>query len=164
MEVDQKSPADPCERWWSKVRLPLPAFAGLVLTALAIYSAGDAAFSPAPVSEHPGFIDTLLGSRAVVAAIRLAVIFAGAFVVASVVALIARGQWLTRVGPVEVSERVSDLELENRLLEESLENAEQTIDVLRYKLGETNFLLGRSVGGETEPDECARDREADPKE
>jgi hypothetical protein len=63
--------------------------------------------------------------------------------VASVVALITRGQWLTRIGPVEVSEGVEDLGAENQRLKESLKNAEQTIDILRYELMESNSLMDR---------------------
>ena len=91
--------------------------------------------------DDPGFVDTVLGSRAVVASIRLAVIFAGVFVVLSVVALIARGQWLTKVGPVEVSERVSDLKTENRRLEKSLAQARNRIGKLRQEITEYEDLV-----------------------
>jgi len=117
----------------------------LILFAAAVYAIGDAVFAPTPVSKQPGFIDTVLGSRAVVAAIRLAIIFAGIFVVVSVVALIARGQWLTRVGPVQVSEQVSDLDAENQRLQESLENARETIDNLKRDLAESNILLDQMM-------------------
>jgi hypothetical protein len=86
------------ETWGKKLGAILVVPTLLVLFAAAVYAIGDAAFAPTPVPKQPGFIDTVLGSRAVVAAIRLAIIFAGIFVVVSVVALIARGQWLTRVG------------------------------------------------------------------
>jgi uncharacterized small protein (DUF1192 family) len=93
--------------------------------------------------DHPGFVDTVLGSRAVVAAIRLAIIFAGVFVVVSVVALIARGQWLTKVGPVEVSERVSVVRTENQRLERSLEKSDETIDSMRHAAEAIDNLLDR---------------------
>lgn len=140
------------EHWGGKLGLPLVCLAGPILLAAAIYGVGDAIFAPTPTTQKPGFIDTLLGSHAVVAAIRLAIIFAAVFVAASVVALIARRQWLIRIGPVEVSERVSDFDAENQRLEESIENAEQTIDSLRYELAISNALLDRVGGssGETE--------------
>jgi outer membrane murein-binding lipoprotein Lpp len=47
----------------------------------------------------------------------------------------------TRVGPVQVSEQVSDLDAENQRLKESLENARETIDNLKQDLAETNYLL-----------------------
>jgi ABC-type multidrug transport system fused ATPase/permease subunit len=117
----------------------------LILFGAAVYAIGDAVFAPTPVPASPGFIDTVLASRAVVAAIRLAIIFAGAFIVISVVALIARRQWLIKVGPVQVSEQVSDLDAENRRLKESLENARETIDNLKQDLAESNYLLDQTM-------------------
>lgn len=125
------------------VLLVLPTL--LILFAAGAYAIGDAILAPTPAPKQPGFIDTVLGSRAVVAAIRLAIIFAGVFVVVSVVALIARRQWLTRVGPVQVSEQVSDIDAENRRLKESLENARDTIDNLKQDLAETNYVLDRMM-------------------
>jgi hypothetical protein len=71
------------------------------------------------------------------------VISGGVFVVVSVVALIARRQWLTRVGPVQVSERVSDVEAENRRLERLLEKADETVGGMRQATGEGNNMLER---------------------
>ena len=45
---------------------------------------------------------------------------------------------------MEVSERVSDLGLEKRRIEESLESAMHTIDSLRYELAVSNSLLDRA--------------------
>ncbi len=59
----------------------------LVLLVAAAYAIGDAILAPAPAAKDPGFIDTVIASRAVVAAIRVAIVFASCFVVASVVAL-----------------------------------------------------------------------------
>ena len=125
------------------VLLVLPTL--LILFAAGAYAIGDAFLAPTPAPKQPGFIDTVLASRAVVAAIRLAIIFAGVFVVVSVVALIARRQWLTRVGPVQVSEQVSDIDAENRRLKESLENARDTIDNLKQDLAETNYVLDQMM-------------------
>lgn len=94
----------------------------------------DAAIAPTPVPKQPDFIDTLLASRAVVVAIRIAIIFAAVFVALSVIALIARRQWLTRVGPVEVSGKVSDLDVENRRLAKEIEEANRVIEELEQKL------------------------------
>lgn len=100
----------------------------LVLFVGGIYAIGDAVLAPAPSPDHPGFVDTVLGSRAVVAAIRLAVIFAAAFVVVSVVALVARGQWLTRIGPVQVAEPVSELRVSRQQLDAVLGMARETVE------------------------------------
>ena len=140
------------ERWGERlgIVLVLPTLA--VLFAAAAYAIGDAILAPTPVAENPGFVDTVLASRAVVAAVRLAIIFAGVFIVVSVVALIARGQWLTRVGPIHVSEQVSEevsgMDAENERLRRSLENARETIDNLKGDLAETNRLLDQKLSGD----------------
>jgi hypothetical protein len=133
------------KRWMAKLEMPLILSGGLILLAAVAYGVGDAIFTPTSIPQQPGFVDIVVGSRSVIAAIRVAVIFAAAFFVVSVVGLTARRQWLIRVGPVEVSERVSDLRSESRRLEESLEKAEETIDILRYKLMKSNFVLGKAV-------------------
>jgi hypothetical protein len=101
-----------------------------VLAAVAVYAVGDAIFAPAPISRSPGFVETVLASRAVVAAVRVSVIFAAAFVVVSVVALTAKRQWPTRIGPVHIREDVSGQEAENGQLRRALEIAETTIEDL----------------------------------
>lgn len=94
----------------------------------------DAVLAPAPVSKSPDFIDTILASRAVVAAIRITLIFAAIFVVLSVAALTTQGRWLVRVGPLEVSNRVSHLSTENRRLEKEIEEANRAIEELEKPL------------------------------
>lgn len=130
-----------------KLEIPLVAFGGLILFVAVAYGVCDAVFAPAPSFRRPGFMEEVLGDRAVVAAIRIAVVFAAAFFVVSVVALTCRRQWLIRVGPVEVSDQVADLGLEKQRMEESLENALQTIDSLRYELVVANLLLDRALSG-----------------
>lgn len=100
----------------------------------------DAVFAPAPPAEQPHFIDTILASRAVVAALRIAIIFGATFVAVSVIALIARRQWLARVGPVEV-ERVSGLDVKNQRLEEELEAANQNIVGLENRAAYMHQLI-----------------------
>ena len=97
--------------------------------------------------DDPGFIDTILGSRAVVAAVRLAVISAGVFVVSSVVALTARGQWLTRVGPVQVAEQVSDMDAERQEFAKALERTDEIIDNLKQDLARTDDIIDRMERG-----------------
>jgi hypothetical protein len=124
---------------------PLTFAGGLILLAAVAYGVVDVVLTPAPTSAHGGFEDLVLGSSAVVIAVRVAAIFAAAFFVVSVVALVVRRQWLVRVGPVEVSNQVGELHLEKRRVEESLENAMQTIDSLRYELVVSDLLLDRAV-------------------
>jgi hypothetical protein len=125
--------------------VPLALTGGLVLLGAIAYGVCDVLFTPVPIARRAGLEELVLGSPTVVAAIRVAVIFAAAFFVVSVVALVARRQWLVRIGPVEVSERVANLAIEGDRIEESLENAMQTIDSLRYELAMSNTLLDRAM-------------------
>ncbi len=54
----------------------------LILAVAAVYAVGDAVFAGAPSPKNPGFADSVLASRAVVAAIRIAIIAAAGYVVA----------------------------------------------------------------------------------
>lgn len=99
------------------------ALAILLLAATGIYAAGDA----------------------VLAVIRLAIIFAGAFVIASVVGLSARRQWVTKIGPVEVL----DVDTETQRRGEELEEAHETIAILRQQLAVDNDLI-RGASGNAE--------------
>jgi hypothetical protein len=123
--------------------LTLPAKIALIV--LGCLAAGDAVLAPAPQPSEPGFVDTILASRAALAAIRITLVFAGAFVVVSVVALIANRQWLIRIGPVEVSERLSDVDLEDRRLEESLDAADKTIQDLKGKVDRASSALDQEL-------------------
>jgi uncharacterized protein YlxW (UPF0749 family) len=122
----------------------LPAL--LAFLAAGIYAVGDATLAEAPSSRDPGFVDAVLASSAVLAAVRLAVIAAAVYVVFSVVALVARRQWLTRVGPVEVSARVSDLETENKELRDALDRAEARVEDLNEGLAKTRGALDTALG------------------
>ena len=103
----------------------------------------DAVLSPAPAPTHPDFIDTVLASRAVVAAIRIALIFAALFVALSVMALIVQRRWLTRVGPVEVSEELPVLLAENKSLKKKLAAEEQVIDNLKSQVAYSQQLVDK---------------------
>ena len=120
----------------------------LLIGAAGVYALGDAILAPTPIADSPGFVETLLASRAVVAAVRIAVIFAAGFIVLSVVALVAKGQWPTRIGPVHIEQQVSDLDAENDRLRVSLENARDTIDNLKSDLAESNQLLDQFLEAE----------------
>jgi uncharacterized protein YlxW (UPF0749 family) len=121
----------------SKLRTPI--FIALVLViSLAVT---DAVLAPAPAPAQRDFIDTVLASRAVVVAIRVAIVFAALFVVLSVVALIARRQWLTRVGPVGVSERVFSARDSRQQLIDSVQDAQKRIETLKRELAKTDRVL-----------------------
>lgn len=116
------------------------------LVAVTTYAVGDAILAPAPISGSPGFVETVLASRAVVAAVRIAVIFAAGFVVVSVVALIAKRQWPTRIGPVHIREEMSGQEIENGQLRTLLASATKTVEDLKLDLA----VLADECNGEKE--------------
>jgi hypothetical protein len=103
----------------------------ILLVAASFYAVGDAILAPAPLSADPGFLETLVASRAVVAAVRVAVIFAAAFVVVSVVALISARRWPTKIGPVEIAGEVPKLDTESERLKSAMEEYIATIEELR---------------------------------
>jgi hypothetical protein len=105
---------------------------------------GDAVLAPAPTPSQPDFIDTVFASRAVVAAIRIAIVFAALFLVLSVAALIVRRQWLTRVGPVEV-EKVEVLDAKSEDFGERLRRADQAIKALEEKVAYARQLIDREA-------------------
>jgi hypothetical protein len=117
----------------------------LILTLAALYAVGDAFISEAPSPREPGLADSVLASRAVIAAIRIALIAAAGYVVVSVVALVSRRQWLVRVGPVEVSEQVSDINAENAMLKEMLKSERAETRSLRSKLEAADVMLTTNV-------------------
>jgi len=115
----------------------------IFLVLIVAVAVGDAVLAPIPAPSRPDFIDAVLASRAVVAAVRIAIIFAAVFVVLSVVALSARRQWLTRIGPVEVS----DLGAENQRLLRELAEAKQLVDSLRQKISTSDQMLDENREG-----------------
>jgi hypothetical protein len=126
--------------WEARLALLIVALAGS-------YAIGDAVVAPAPAPAEPGFIDTVLGSRAVVAAIRIAIVFTAA----SVVALMKRGRWLSRIGPVHVSDEV--VELDGNWQENELSaRMEEYVEVLRRDLAETGDLIQQAARDQEERD------------
>lgn len=113
----------------------------ILVVSLAI---ADAVLAPVPAPEEPDFIDAILASRAVIAALRIAIVFAALFVALSVVALISRRQWLTRVGPVEV-EKVDVLGADSGGLEERVKDANQAIEALEERVAYAHQLIDREA-------------------
>jgi hypothetical protein len=142
LEDDEKSKI---ERLGEKAAIVIAAIALLILIGAGLYAIGDAVLAPTPVAENPGFVDTVLASRAVVAAVRIAIIAAAVYIVISAVWLVANGRFLIRVGPVHVSEqvteRVSGLDDENSMLRNMLQSAGETIEDLQDELAATNEVL-----------------------
>jgi hypothetical protein len=123
--------------WYSRI-------VWIALVLVVTLGVGDAALAPMPAPMQPDFIDTVLASRAVVVAIRIAIVFAALFLVLSVAALIVRRQWLTRVGPVEV-EKVEVLDAKSEDFGERLRRADQAIKVLEEKVAYARQLIDREA-------------------
>jgi hypothetical protein len=104
-----------------------------VLISIALYSGPKI-----PLGTSPSFIDSIFASRTLVGSARIMLLFGAGYVVLSIVVLIGRQQWLTKFGPIEVSESVAGIAHERDALAEQLEEARQTIDALEDRLIETN--------------------------
>jgi hypothetical protein len=115
--------------------------AWIVVSLVFTIAVADAVLAPVPASKEPGFIDAVLASRAVIAALRIAIVASALFVVLSVVALTRRGQWLTRLGPVEVEELT--VRAENDGLERRLEDTDQAVARLEASVAYTQQLINR---------------------
>jgi hypothetical protein len=121
----------------------------LLLATGTVYAVVDAVTANRPEPQNPTFLDTIIASDAVVAAIRIGVIAAAAFVVISVFALIGRRQWLTGFGPVRAEESVSELNAAYQLQTVQLYEAQQIIDDLEQRLNTTTELLNSLLEGDT---------------
>ena len=88
-------------------------------------------------------VDAVLASRMVVAAIRLAIVFAGGFVVLSVIALVGQRRWLTKVGPVQVSDDVTTVYGDRSQLASELALFRALVDNLRQELADAEEEVER---------------------
>lgn len=145
MTTDRKDPAA-VDRLRCALGPPLALAAIATLFVAGVFAVGDAVLTGAPTPESPGFVDSLLASRAVLAATRLAIIAAAAYIVASAAALVVRRQWLIRVGPVEASAWVSDLEAENAVLRDALDRAERKVGYLKEELAAAENVVDSTLG------------------
>lgn len=117
------------------VMLLLALLAGTVFLVIGIYP------DKLPQKVNPGFVDTIFASKIVVATARIALLFVAGYAIISVVGLIVRGQFLTRVGPFQVSESVQRLDQEAEGLRRELADAQETIDLLEGRLLSSDLAL-----------------------
>src|SRR5205823_6627625 len=89
-------------------------------------------------------INEILASRIVVGGIRIAILFAIAYVIVSMIALTVRRQWLTGIGPLRVSEAARGVEAERDYLAQQLTFAGQEIESLQAQLGDSLEALEQS--------------------
>jgi hypothetical protein len=94
------------------------------------------AVSSGPISTEQNPLNTIFASRYIVASCRIAILFAAGYVVLSIIARIRAGEWLSRVGPVEVSASVLTVTRERDELAEALGEALQENDLLQANVQE----------------------------
>src|SRR4051794_29431085 len=82
----------------------LPLILALVVLAALVAIGTDADDVKRPAS---GFITAVLADEIVLALVRIGVLAAGLYVIASVISLATRRMWLSRVGPAETEESVT---------------------------------------------------------
>lgn len=102
--------------------LALLAAAALILLRLAPHEV--------PVRNDPGFIDVIFGSRAVVAAVRIVLVFAACYAALSVIVLVWNGRWITSFAGVQTSK-----------IERSVSDLSEDRDRLASELAETRGVL-----------------------
>ncbi|HJX46765.1 MAG TPA: hypothetical protein VJ375_02880 [Gaiellaceae bacterium] len=106
---------------------------------------------PAGIREktNPGFVDNIFGSNLVVFASRLVLLsaalvlaFAGGYIVVSIVSWMRHRQWLSKMGPFEVSrEAIEQLQGLVQFWQENAVQQAEEVSQLQAQLQETNELL-----------------------
>ena len=94
--------------------------------------------------QNPSFVDTIFASRTVVGAARIVLLLGGIYVVASIFVLMSRNQWLTKVGPIEVSESTAGIAEERDALAAELRDTRELIDSLEERLAATSSAYQES--------------------
>jgi hypothetical protein len=118
--------------------IALPLLAALVVLSVVVAFQANSADVRRPAS---GFLSALLADPVVLAISRIATVAAGLFVFGSVVSLTARHAWLSRVGPAETQENVTELSRERDDLAADLREARDHIGSLRRQLEEATNAL-----------------------
>ena len=97
----------------------------------------------APVGNFTGSdpLAEIFGSRLMIAASRLAILFIGIYVVVSVIIHMRRGQWLTAAGPFKVSEATRALVESASEQAEEVDVAQQEVERLRTTVSDLTRQL-----------------------
>jgi len=103
---------------------PLPLALASALVALRLYP------HELPAAQHPDLLAVIAYSRAMVFAGRVTLLCLAAFAILSIVARIARREWLLRAGPFEVERAAAISERERDELKAELAESRATIERL----------------------------------
>lgn len=157
--MEDESAASEVSRWadraadWSSRLFGAAAVVLLPLVVLGIVGAITVAgFEQGEVDPDSDPLSNLLSSRAVIIPARIVAVFLALYVVVSVVALIYRGQWIVKAGPVQASEAVRTIDREKDHLHSELKTAKE--DAAKW---EANYdrLVGEQEVLKRESDELA---------
>ena len=96
------------------------------------------------VPKHPSLLDEIFQSRTIIVFVRVLMMFAAGFVVASLLARIWNRQWLSKAGPFEVSD-VADLTADLDVADENLKEAEDNIATLNSRLAASDQTIKQLV-------------------
>ena len=94
-----------------------------------------------PRFTDPSFIEVIFANRLVVTLARVALLAAVLYIVVSVVALVSRGQWISGVGPIRVSDSVRTVEQERNRLRSALKEAVDKVETLEDQLHDARDQL-----------------------
>ena len=92
------------------------------------------------LGKNPSLVDQIFQSRTIVVLIRVVLLFAAGFIVASLLARIWNRQWLSKAGPFEISD-VVDLTGELDAAEANLAHAEEDINKLNLRISASDRTI-----------------------
>jgi hypothetical protein len=136
--------------WW---RTLLGAVVVVVLVALLAVVVWAIVPDRTPHIEDASALDAVLADRWILWICRLVVLFGAIYVVASLVALMARKQWLAEAGPFKAGDTtraVRALTEERDRLEDRLREANATVDHLTSRLSVVTDSLSATLATEAD--------------
>jgi uncharacterized coiled-coil protein SlyX len=97
-------------------------------------------------AKNPSWLDEIFANGVVLAFVRIGLIAAAAFVVASIAGLTSEGRWLTELGPAKARARepIARLDSNVQVLETELRDAVDTIEGLNQRLVESDEALAKA--------------------
>lgn len=97
-----------------------------------------------PTTKNPSFVDNIFDSRVVILVVRVVLIFAGGYIIISVIGLILGRRWLAQLGPFRASDPIARLDHSAEVLQRELQDAVETIQDLEQRLVESDESLAKA--------------------
>ena len=131
------------KEWDDRFALGIGVFAGLLVfvTGLGALLMLYRIYEGGPIQSDGNPLGLIFSSRLMLAATRLALLFIGLFVVISILVHVRRGQWLTGVGWLQISDSVKKLSTTKEESDRSADTLEQENQRLQEKLDEVGEQL-----------------------